>query len=243
MGRLQAHSKAAVMLAGAFALVAGLSPAAARAPKRKPPAPAPAPAPVAPPLVVTKDPATPKGFTLPPHSYGFTVDTVEVFPPPKTGTNVNPWCEAFNDTRIAGTGTVLIQYMRLYASINNQTVCLVNDDYTQVAMTGGDYTRWPWYGGTGIPNSLWSLPATPGGITLQINNANNIWHFFNGSHPSIVGAAHLWVQVAVKITGSAVFDFGWDYYDAEGNYVTEGASTRPYGAADCPSTTILTIGK
>ena len=122
-------------------------------------------------------------------------------------------------------------------------VCLVNDDYTQVAMTGGDYQRVPWYGGNGVPKDLWTKPATPGGITISLTDPNNIYHFFNGSHPSIAGASHLWVQATVKVTGSAVFDIGWDYYDSQGNYVAEGASTRLYWATDLPVTTTLTLGK
>lgn len=198
-----------------------------------------------PPTGTVQNPTPPANESLPSNSSGFLTDTVEISPPPAKNPWAIPWAEAIIDTSRGQSGTVVMSYLRLYATINGVTQLVSDSTYTQVPMAGGYFVRSPWFGGNGVPISLWQLPPQLGGITVNLTNPNIIYHWWaSNGRVNISGATDVWVQCQVMLTGAGAFDFGYDFWTAEDNgSVLEGASTRFYWAADCPTLKVLTIGK
>ena len=175
-------------------------------------------------------------------------DQVEVAVPPSSYTWAIPWCEAICDTSHRNeVGTVSISYLKLHAIINNEHWILIDQEFDSV-MCGGLYIRSPWFGyGTSQAGTYTPIPYTISGgyATVQPSDQQDkVYHWYSCGRCYTGNPQKVWVEARVKITGSACFQLGWDYWTAdEGGDDLEGGSTRWYYNTDAPNWTIISLGQ
>lgn len=194
-------------------------------------------------------PTQPAPYNPPPNSGPVFDNVVKSSTAPRGYGAAIPWWEAIVDTRIAGSGTVSVDYLQLWATIGGVDQIVSNSDYGTRGLSGGMFMRIPvWYGNGGafVPLTQYTLTnAAPGYVVVAPTDPTVVYHVWatDGQHVDVSQASRVWVVARVKISGSAAFDLGWDYWSPDGSSASEGGSTRWYEAADCPDWTVITLGK
>jgi hypothetical protein len=174
-------------------------------------------------------------------------DVVEIALPPSGYTWAIPWCEAVCDTsRRSEVGTVSISSLKLHVIIKGEHFVAINQNFSST-MCGGLYIRSPWFGyGTPLAGTFEPIPFTLSGgyATVQPSDQQDkVYHWYSCGRSDIGNPSKVWVEARVKITGSACFQVGWDYWNAdEDGDVKEGGSTRWYYDSDAPNWTVITLG-
>ncbi len=203
-----------------------------------------------PPASPANPPVTTNTPTQPPNSGPtWPTDVVEIATPPPNFHWAIPWCEAVCDTRRRDVvGTVSIKYLRLYAQFNGSDYLIIDQSFADV-MCGGLYIRSPWFGyGTSQAGTYEPMPYTIQsgyGTVEPSDQQDKVYHWYSCGRSFLPAApGKVWVEAQLKITGSACFQLGWDYWDADENgNAQEGGSTRWYYDSDCPDWTVITLGR
>jgi hypothetical protein len=148
-------------------------------------------------------------------------------PPAGQGiTQATAWMFMMNNIYDRRTPTIDVDYLAVKGSVNGQTVVVDMDNYG----TGPGQTKQVW--GDWAPRSNFTDPSLeiPGPIVsgwaatyFECNSDPNhqyalqIWNAAPGLIPP--GVTKLWSEANVRINGSGLICFGFDFYDATSNYV------------------------
>jgi hypothetical protein len=129
-----------------------------------------------------------------------------------------PWLNVLHDTRQAGSSTVEIDHILLWARMDGVPQVVSANYYTDGRYGGELRARSPWYGG-----SHESLPGqvVNGVLVLQPGTRpDRVWHPYLESWPDlrvdISRADSVWIEARVRIQGPALVQAGLDYWQSVG---------------------------
>ncbi len=167
---------------------------------------------------------------------------------------VIPWAQTVHDTR-KGTleSTVEVDYLRMWAVVNNQDVLICEDDYNVFDYESGWfglYNRSPWFGNNDYHTQMPVEYSSSGYLILHPNTyPDNVWHWWVTEDPRPIvpeGSQRFWVEMRVRITGAALVQLGADFYrtpTAKPNHynIVEWGLSNWFG--ESPDWKIITAGK
>jgi hypothetical protein len=173
--------------------------------------------------------------------------------PPNGATAATAWAFLQNNIYDARAANIDVDYLAVKALVNGQTVTVVIDDYGtaagQQAIVYGDWTPRSNYTDPSleIPGPVadsWSTTYFTTNTAKDLAYGMQIWNGLPGAVPK--GATKVWAEIRVRVNGSGLVCFGWDWYDANGNYITNAGYSgfQTYLAAGAqPTWLVVDLGK
>jgi hypothetical protein len=150
--------------------------------------------------------------------------------PPFGYKGATPWLTVVHDTRQAGSSTVDIDFIRLWARMGGVTRLVAANEYESDAVFGGELRkRNPWFSGAAE-----SMPGTIEAGSLRIRPSDRpemVWHPYLNRFPrdDISGADSVWMEARIRISGPALVHGGLDYWKelagASGDPLAEAGTT------------------
>lgn len=128
----------------------------------------------------------------------------------------NAWFSVIHDTRKGGVSKVEIEYLKLYARLNNgKDILLMFSDTSDIKWDGKLYIRYPYFEYSLNKQLQWKMPSRLENGRLTFNPSditNRVWHgWCIGPWPKVpVNTKRLWIKVKAKITGNALMQIGVD---------------------------------
>lgn len=196
------------------------------------PQPSPTPAP-------NPNPPNPSTWTPPPFIGGDTRGWVSHYTAPAGYREAVAWMMAVADTRrklpdgSQEPGTVEIDYLRLYATVNGQNRLIAENRYGTGAgrqsrlqnyeSSFGNRQNWPNSGFEERPGNV-AAGFTDSSMIVRPSDypafAAHWWNVPRGAIPA--GHTNVWAECRIRVTGSAVAQLGHDFH---GNGITNGSGT------------------
>lgn len=178
--------------------------------------------------------------------------TLGDLPPANSGiTSVVGWAFIQSNIYDSRTPLVDVHYLAVRALVKGKTVTIVEDDYGtasgRLPHVGGDWTPRSNYGDPSLEVPAQIVDSwSPGFFT--VNSASNldygiqIWNIKPGAIPA--GATKIWAEMDVRIGGSGIVSFGFDFYGPHGYVGNAGYSGFHFylPAKATPAWQIITFG-
>ena len=168
--------------------------------------------------------------------------------PPPGATSVTGYIFVENDIYNPEPARVQVDYLRMYASVNGQTVLVNNDDYGQAAgqrsTASGNWTPRsdmtdPTIEIPGIAADEWAANYFTTIPSAHPDYATQIWNAKPGRVPA--KATKVWVEARLLVSGSGLAHIGFDWYGAQG-YIANGGYSG-FQILASPSWQVVTFGK
>jgi hypothetical protein len=172
--------------------------------------------------------------------------------PPRGATGATGWTFIENNIYDSRTSAVDVDYLAVKGIVNGQTVTLAIDDYGtatgQQAWASGDWTSRadlsdPSLEIPGVVADAWGTTYL---TTISGNHpayATQLWNASPGALPRHL--TKVWAEMRVRVNGSGLVCFGWDWYGANGYIGNAGYSGfRTYlKSGATPTWQVITLGK
>jgi hypothetical protein len=168
--------------------------------------------------------------------------------PPPGATSVTAYLFIENDIFNPEPAKVQVDYLRMYARVNGQTVLVNSDDYGQAAgkrrTASGNWTPRsdmtdPSIEIAGVVADEWGADYFTTIPSLHADYATQIWNAKPGRVPA--GATQIWAEARLLVSGSGLAHLGFDWYGPQGYIANGGFSGFQVFAA--PSWQVVTFGK
>ncbi len=183
----------------------------------------------------------------PPESPGYNLGAT----PPKGATGATGWAFIQNNIYDTRSALVDIDYLAIKATVSGKTVTLAIDDYGlasgQKSTVSGDWTPRSDYSDPSLEiqgpiADSWTTTYFTTNSAKDVTYGMQIWNSVPATVPR--GTTKVWVEMRVRINGSGLICFGWDWYGASGYLGNAGFSGfQTYLAAGAsPAWQTITFG-
>jgi hypothetical protein len=142
---------------------------------------------------------------------------------PRGATGATAWAFIQNNIYDTRSALVDVDYLAIKATVNGKTVTLAIDDYGsgpgQLASVSGDWTPRADYTDPSleIPGPIadsWSPTYFTTNTAKNLAYGMQIWNSQPGKVPR--GTTKVWAEMRVRVNGSGLLCFGWDWYGTNG---------------------------
>lgn len=140
---------------------------------------------------------------------------IKYLTPPNNFKAVTGWINAIHDRNSNEPSQIEMDYIRLYARVNDSDVLLHSNEYKDGIAEGGLYMRNPWFGNDDDKPIPYEYVNNEALLLRTSTKPDNVWHVWNKIWPRVevpMGAERCWLEVRCRITGPALIQIGIDFW-------------------------------
>jgi hypothetical protein len=140
---------------------------------------------------------------------------IKYLTPPNNFRAVTGWITAIHDKTSSNPSYIEVDYIRVYAIINDSNILLSSNEYKDNIAEGGLFLRQPWFGSNDNATIPYEFSNNDYLVLRTSSKPDNVWHVWNKQWPRAEVPSNIercWLEVRCKITGSALIQLGMDYW-------------------------------